>query len=93
MLAGVSPDYYARLEQGRATNVSEQVINAVASALHLDELERRHLSVLLSGHTLPSRPTKVRRELRTMVAALDPVPAMLHGPGSRCLPSTDVPAH
>ena len=80
MLAGVSPDYYARLEQGRATNVSEQVINAVAGALHLDDLERRHLSVLLSGHPPPARPTRVRRELRTMVAALDPVPAMLHGP-------------
>ena len=33
MLAGVSPDYYARLEQGRAANVSEQVLDAVAATM------------------------------------------------------------
>src|ERR1700747_3183522 len=33
MLAGVSLDYYARLEQGRAANVSHQVLDAVAAAL------------------------------------------------------------
>lgn len=82
MLAGVSPDYYARLEQGRATNVSEQVLDAVAGALLLDDLERRHLRALVRGQTgsAAEHPVKVRRELRTMVAALDPVPAMLHGP-------------
>jgi transcriptional regulator with XRE-family HTH domain len=80
MLAGVSPDYYARLEQGRAANVSEQVVNAVAGALLLDDLERRHLTTLLRGDSTSPRPVKARRELRNMVAALDPVPAILHGP-------------
>jgi transcriptional regulator with XRE-family HTH domain len=82
MLAGVSPDYYARLEQGRAVNVSEQVLDAVAGALRLDDLERRHLSALVRRQAgpAPERAVKVRRELRAMVAALDPVPAMLHGP-------------
>ena len=47
MLAGVSPDYYARLEQGRAANVSDQVLDAVAAALRLDDLERRHLTALV----------------------------------------------
>src|ERR1700754_1667284 len=47
MLAGVSPDYYARLEQGRAPNVSGQVLAAVAEALQLDDLERRHLTELV----------------------------------------------
>src|SRR6201992_266020 len=50
MLAGVSPDYYARLEQGRAVNVSDQVLEAVAEALRLDELERRHLGALVEPH-------------------------------------------
>ena len=52
MLAGVSPDYYARLEQGRAANVSEQVLDAVAGVLRLDPLERRHLAALVKpAHT------------------------------------------
>ncbi|XIE80765.1 helix-turn-helix domain-containing protein [Streptomyces sp. SBR177] len=36
-LAGVSVDYYTRLEQGRATQPSEQVLDALARALRLDE--------------------------------------------------------
>ena len=81
MLAGVSPDYYARLEQGRAANVSEQVVNAVATALRLDDLERRHLAALArTADPVRPQPLTVRPELSTMVAALDPVPAMLHDP-------------
>src|SRR6476660_5182070 len=82
LLAGVSPDYYARLEQGRAANVSEHVLDAVAGALRLNELERRHLSDLVKpprNATTPD-PTRVRPALRAMVAALDPTPAVLHGP-------------
>ncbi len=82
MLAGVGPDYYARLEQGRATNVSGQVLDAVAGALRLDELERRYLAALLRpARTLPAeRPLRVRAALRSMISALDPTPAILHGP-------------
>lgn len=81
-LAGVSPDYYARLEQGRATNVSRQVLDAVADALRLDDLERDHLSALVKPTTAaqPDRPLRVRPALRSMIAALDPTPAVLHGP-------------
>ena len=39
-LAGVSADYYIRLEQGRLQNVSESILEAVARALRLDEAER-----------------------------------------------------
>ncbi|MCV7423296.1 helix-turn-helix domain-containing protein [Mycobacterium yunnanensis] len=79
-LAGVSPDYYARLEQGRATNVSEQVLDAVSTALRLDPLERNHLVALMRPtETTPVMP-RVRPALRAMVAALDPTPAVLHGP-------------
>lgn len=46
-LAGVSVDYYSRLEQGRQTRVSDAVLDAVARALRLDEVERRHLHDLV----------------------------------------------
>lgn len=36
LLAGISPDYYLRLEQGRDHNPSQQVLDALASVLHLD---------------------------------------------------------
>lgn len=80
LLAGVSPDYYARLEQGRATNVSAQVLDAVSAALRLDALERSHLAALIRPtETTPGIP-RVRPALRAMVTALDPTPAVLHGP-------------
>jgi transcriptional regulator with XRE-family HTH domain len=42
-LSGVSVDYYVRLEQGRATQPSEQVLEALARVLGLDDTERGHL--------------------------------------------------
>jgi transcriptional regulator with XRE-family HTH domain len=42
-LAGVSVDYVVRLEQGRATTPSPQVVSALARALQLSRLERDHL--------------------------------------------------
>jgi transcriptional regulator with XRE-family HTH domain len=46
MLAGISVDYLVRLEQGRETNPSTDVLAALAIALRLDEAERLHLSHL-----------------------------------------------
>jgi hypothetical protein len=43
MLAGVSTDYYTRLERGNLTGVSHVVLEALARALQLDEAERAHL--------------------------------------------------
>jgi len=55
-LAGVSVDYYTRLEQGRSRSASTEVLDALATALRLDDAERSHL------HTLArSRPAKRRR--------------------------------
>ncbi|MCI3246378.1 helix-turn-helix transcriptional regulator [Streptomyces spinosisporus] len=45
-LAGVSVDYYIRLERGRGTNVSDAVLEALARALRLDDTERAHLFTL-----------------------------------------------
>jgi DNA-binding XRE family transcriptional regulator len=42
-LAGISVDYVTRLEQGRATNPSEQVVEALSRALRLSSVERAHL--------------------------------------------------
>src|SRR5829696_7263332 len=46
MLAGVSVDYYVRMERGGLAGASESVLNALAAALRLDEAERGHLFAL-----------------------------------------------
>jgi transcriptional regulator with XRE-family HTH domain len=46
-LAGMSVDYYIRLEQGRDLSPSDSIIDALARALRLDEIERAHLYRLL----------------------------------------------
>ena len=43
LLAGVSPEYYVRLERGQATGPSAGVVDAVAEVLRLDGDERAHL--------------------------------------------------
>lgn len=43
LLAGVSVDYYVRMERGSLTGASDGVLDALASALQLDEAERDHL--------------------------------------------------
>ena len=60
-LAGVSIEYYTRLERGNLAGVSESVLDAVARALHLDEAERMHLFDLArsaQGGTRRSRPRR-----------------------------------
>ncbi|MFI1394829.1 helix-turn-helix domain-containing protein [Streptomyces sp. NPDC020681] len=52
LLAGVSVDYVVRLEQGRATSPSVQVLTALARALRLSDAELRHL-FLLAGQPVP----------------------------------------
>jgi hypothetical protein len=42
-LAGVSTDYYARLERGKVAGASREVLEAIARALQLDQDEREHL--------------------------------------------------
>ena len=69
MLAGVSVDYYTRLERGRAAGASEEVLDALASALLLDDAERQHLfdlarSVSSTGRSRRRRPRAGRAALR-----------------------------
>jgi transcriptional regulator with XRE-family HTH domain len=84
MLAGVSSDYYVRLEQGRERNPSPQVVDALAHALALDEEATAYL------HELARPRPKVRRRRREqvspalmgMMAAWTATPALVLG---RCL--------
>ncbi|MGV2915316.1 helix-turn-helix transcriptional regulator [Streptomyces alfalfae] len=80
-LAGVSVDYYTRLERGRETNPSPAVIDALARALRLggDAHERlRELAELASGRLTEPHPTAddtVRASTLRMLRALAPLPA------------------
>jgi transcriptional regulator with XRE-family HTH domain len=73
MLAGVSMDYYARLERGHLAGASESVLEAVARALQLDEAERQHLLDLARN----SETTMSRRPRRPKPAAAAPRPAVM----------------
>ncbi|GLY52777.1 helix-turn-helix transcriptional regulator [Lentzea sp. NBRC 102530] len=79
ILAGVSVDYYVKLEQGRARNVSEQVVEAVARALRLDDVESRYFSSLLQPGTRHQSTARARPAVQSMIRAID-VPAVIHGP-------------
>jgi transcriptional regulator with XRE-family HTH domain len=61
LLAGLSTDYYQRMEQGREVRPSDDVLDALAFALDLDEKERRHLFALARAARRPA-PSQVRRE-------------------------------
>jgi len=78
MLAGVSVEYYTRLERGRLGGASDAVLDAVATALQLDEAEREHLGDLRRAAAGSSvRPPRRRRPQvsRAMQLTLDAVTA------------------
>ncbi|WP_078962138.1 helix-turn-helix transcriptional regulator [Streptomyces hygroscopicus] len=85
-LAGMSTDYYTRLEQGRHLNVSEAVLDAVARALQLDDTERAYLFELArprprrTVRRRPPRPQRVRPGVHALLRTLDGVsPAFVLG--------------
>ncbi|MBD0695737.1 helix-turn-helix transcriptional regulator [Streptomyces sp. CBMA123] len=84
-LAGVSSEYYTRLEQGRALNPSAEVLDAISRALRLDDTEREHLTDLLHSDTrpatrrTPARAQRVRPGLHLMLETLNHVPAFILG--------------
>lgn len=61
VLAGVSTEWYVRLEKGHISGVSDDVLHAVARALHLDEAERLHLFALARA-AKPSRSPQRRTQ-------------------------------
>ncbi|HXY17333.1 MAG TPA: helix-turn-helix transcriptional regulator [Gaiellaceae bacterium] len=76
LLAGVSVDYYTRLERGNLGGASDSVLEAVARALHLDEPERAHLFNLARAQIATGRPrrrsspTRVRATVRQMLDSI-----------------------
>lgn len=81
-LAGVSVDYYVRLERGRGVNVSESVLDALARALRLDETERGHLFAVARPHRGQPRPMaaqRVRPGLYRVLDTLTDTPALITG--------------
>jgi transcriptional regulator with XRE-family HTH domain len=68
LLAGVSVDYYNRLERGNLAGASDSVLDAIAGALQLDEAEREHLHDL--ARTANASPTS--RTPRKSASALRP---------------------
>src|SRR5204863_3839920 len=59
MLAGISVEYYTQLERGTVRGVSEDVLDAIARALQLDDVERTHLFDLVRA--AKQRPVKGRK--------------------------------
>jgi transcriptional regulator with XRE-family HTH domain len=80
-LAGLSIDYYIRLEQGKETNPSTAILDGLARALHLTGEEHEHLYTLAnhaarrtrpsSSHTIP----EVRAGVRLLLETVRPCPA------------------
>jgi transcriptional regulator with XRE-family HTH domain len=65
-LAGVSVEYYKRLERGNATGASDQVLEALADALRLDDAERAHLLDLARAAS-PIAPRRRNRPVQQRV--------------------------
>ncbi|MEV7784139.1 helix-turn-helix transcriptional regulator [Streptomyces sp. NPDC088106] len=83
MLAGVSSDYYIRLEQGRESSPSSQVLEAVAQALKLDAEAADHLNRLCL--TAAQRPrdwgrVDVSQQLSELMNGWEHTPAFVVGP-------------
>lgn len=78
-LAGVSPDYYIRLEQGRGRNVSDAVLDAVARVLGLDQVEREHLVNLARPRPTGCAARQVRPGVQVLLDMMETVPAFVLG--------------
>jgi len=87
LLAGMSTEYYVRLERGKAKGVSEAILEGISRALQLDDAERAHLYGLVRAANTtawsdaPRRRTAKRQEMRPggqqLLDALTLVPAVV----------------
>jgi transcriptional regulator with XRE-family HTH domain len=81
-LAGVGVTWYTWLEQGRAINASEQVLNSIAAALQLDADEKQHLFMLALPRQTDHKPLileKITPPMQQVIDALCPNPAYIIG--------------
>lgn len=86
-LAGVSVAYYTRLEQGHGRNVSDEVLDAIANALQLNDAERTHLRNLTAcpfGNKKKKTTRQVRPALQHLIDNIG-VPAYVGGRRSNVL--------
>ncbi|HEY1972777.1 MAG TPA: helix-turn-helix transcriptional regulator [Pseudonocardia sp.] len=82
LLAGISTEYYTRLEQGRDHNPSAQVLDAVARALRLDDDAVAHLHQLASPgprRRRARRPERVPPSVERLLASWPNTPALVEG--------------
>ena len=83
LLAGVSPDYYTRLERGNLSGVSDGVLDAIARALQLDEAEHAHLTDLARASNAPARARRrpaaqrIRPGVQQLLDAMTDAPAFV----------------
>ncbi|MFC8248282.1 helix-turn-helix transcriptional regulator [Streptomyces chartreusis] len=95
LLAGVSAEYYERLERGRTKNASASVLDSVARVLRLDAAERDHLYALAtSSRSRRTRTPAVRLRpgLRRALESVTDVPALVLGPRQDLLAINDLGA-
>jgi transcriptional regulator with XRE-family HTH domain len=85
LVAGMSVEYYIRLERGNATGVSEAVLEGISRALQLDDAERAHLHDLARAANRAARPQlrrsrsaaqRVSPGVQQLLDAMDNVPAL-----------------
>ena len=81
MLAGISPDYYLRLEQGRGHTPSAQVLDALANALKLDDPATAHLHAISrsSAPAGPGSPERAPHSVELLLGSWPTTPAFVHG--------------
>ncbi|MBG6084442.1 helix-turn-helix transcriptional regulator [Zhihengliuella flava] len=82
ILAGVSVDYYTKLERGKIRNASQSVLDAIADALQLNDVERAHLHDVARATGRPAAerpapPSTVRPSLTRMLESMT-VPAIVY---------------
>lgn len=85
LLAGMSAEYYKRLERGNATGVSEAVINGVSRALQLDDAEHAHFNDLVRAANAGAHPQRRRATrkhqltegMRQTIEAMSTVPVFI----------------
>lgn len=97
LLAGLSPSYYARIEQGRDRHPSREILAALAGVLRLDDTERAYLSSLAMPSLEPvggsNAPTDVVRPgVQLLLERWDDLPAFVVGPTREVLAATALAA-
>jgi transcriptional regulator with XRE-family HTH domain len=92
-LAGISVDYYVRLEQGRETRPSTQVLDALSGVLRLDDGAREHLHQIAGAATPPRRAADVEEvdpELLRLMRMWPDTPAIVLGRAYDVLAGNDL---